>query len=47
VAFDQRVRAGITEKEVASLGGILDRLVRNVAADDEPRQWAGLLEPNP
>jgi MarR family transcriptional regulator, transcriptional regulator for hemolysin len=41
-SFDQRLRAGITEKEVANLGGILDRLVRNVAVGDEPRQWAGL-----
>ncbi len=47
MAFDQRLHAGITEKEVASLDGVLDRLVRNVAADDEPRHWAGLLEANP
>ena len=47
MAFDQRLRAGITEKEVASLEAVLDRLVQNVAADDEPRQWAGLLEANP
>jgi MarR family transcriptional regulator for hemolysin len=47
MAFDQRLRAGITEKEVASLEAVLDRLVRNVGADDEPRQWAGLLEANP
>jgi MarR family transcriptional regulator, transcriptional regulator for hemolysin len=47
MAFDQRLRAGITEKEVASLEAVLDRLVQNVAADDEPRQWAGLLEGNP
>jgi MarR family transcriptional regulator for hemolysin len=47
VAFDARLRAGITEKEVAGLEAALDRLVRNVAADDEPRQWAGLLEANP
>jgi MarR family transcriptional regulator for hemolysin len=47
VAFDERLRAGITDKEVASLERLLDRLVRNVAADDEPRQWAGLLEANP
>lgn len=46
-AFDQRLRAGITEKEVASLEDVLDRLVRNVAAHDEPRQWVGLLEANP
>jgi MarR family transcriptional regulator for hemolysin len=47
MAFDLRLRAGITEKEVASLEAVLDRLVRNVGADDEPRQWAGLLEANP
>jgi MarR family transcriptional regulator for hemolysin len=47
MAFDQQIRAGITEKEVASLEAVLDRLVRNVGADDEPRQWAGLLEANP
>jgi MarR family transcriptional regulator for hemolysin len=46
VAFDQRLRGGITEKEVASLEDALDRLVRNVAPDDEPGQWAGLLEAN-
>ena len=47
MSFDQRLRTGITEKEVASLAGVLDRLVRNVAAEAEPRQWAGLLESNP
>ena len=47
VAFDKRLRAGITDQDVASLVGVLDRLVRNVAADDEPRQWAGLFEANP
>jgi MarR family transcriptional regulator for hemolysin len=47
VSFDQRLRAGITEKEVAGVEVVLDRLVRNVALDDEPRQWAGLLEANP
>jgi MarR family transcriptional regulator for hemolysin len=47
VAFDKRLRAGITDKEVASLEAVLDRLVQNVAADDEPRQWGGLAETNP
>ncbi|HXA33591.1 MAG TPA: MarR family winged helix-turn-helix transcriptional regulator [Acidimicrobiales bacterium] len=47
VAFDQRLRAGITEKEVAVLDRVLERLVQNVAADDEPRPWGGLLEANP
>jgi MarR family transcriptional regulator for hemolysin len=47
VAFDKRLRAGITDKEVASLEAVLDRLVQNVAAGDEPGQWAGLAEANP
>ena len=47
LAFDQRLRAGITEGELTSLEATLDRLARNVAADDEPAQWAGLLEANP
>jgi len=46
-SFDQRLRAGITEKEMITLEGVLDRLVQNVADDDAPRQWAGLLEPSP
>jgi MarR family transcriptional regulator for hemolysin len=46
MAFDQRLRTGVTEKELADLEAVLDRLVRNVAADDEPRQWSGLLESN-
>jgi MarR family transcriptional regulator, transcriptional regulator for hemolysin len=47
VAFDRRLRVGLTEQDVASLGDILDRLVRNVAADDEPGPWAGLFDANP
>jgi MarR family transcriptional regulator for hemolysin len=47
VAFDQRLRAGINEDELASLENVLVRLVRNVAADDQPAQWVGLLETNP
>jgi len=47
LAFDQRLRAGITEGELTNLEAILDRLARNVAGDDEPAQWAGLLEANP
>jgi MarR family transcriptional regulator, transcriptional regulator for hemolysin len=46
-SFDQRLRGGITEKEVAILAGLLDRLVQNVATDDEPPQWVGLLESDP
>jgi MarR family transcriptional regulator for hemolysin len=47
VAFDHRLRVGITEKEVAVLDRVLERLVQNVAADEEPRPWGGLLEANP
>jgi MarR family transcriptional regulator, transcriptional regulator for hemolysin len=47
VGFDRRLRAGISDKEVATLEDVLDRLVQNVAADDEPRPWAGLLDANP
>jgi MarR family transcriptional regulator for hemolysin len=47
LAFDRPLRAGIGEGELASLEDVLDRLVRNVAADDEPDHWAGLLEANP
>jgi MarR family transcriptional regulator for hemolysin len=47
VAFDQRLRGDISERELASLEFVLDRMVRNVAADDGPAQWAGLLEAKP
>jgi MarR family transcriptional regulator for hemolysin len=47
MAFDRRLRAGTTEQELASLEDLLDRLVRNVVADDDHAQWAGLLEANP
>ena len=46
VAFDRRLRAGITEEELANLRDVLDRMVRNVAAD-ESRRWTGLLEADP
>jgi MarR family transcriptional regulator for hemolysin len=46
-AFDKRLRSGITDNEVATLDGVLERLVQNVADDDEPRPWAGLLAANP
>ncbi len=47
MAFDKRLRTGIHEDELAKLEEVLDRLVRNVAKDDDSAQWAGLLEPNP
>ena len=47
VAFDRRLRAGITADELSGLEGVLDRLARNVGDDEESVQWAGLLETKP
>jgi MarR family transcriptional regulator for hemolysin len=48
VAFDQRLRQGITEEEIADLEGLLDRLVANAGAhDDGSLPWAGLIEAKP
>jgi MarR family transcriptional regulator for hemolysin len=47
MAFDQRLRAGITSDEVASLEGVLDRLVRNVGGREHDAHWAGLLDARP
>jgi MarR family transcriptional regulator for hemolysin len=44
VAFDERLRVGISKDELASLEGVLDRLVRNVGPDEASPQWAGLME---
>jgi MarR family transcriptional regulator for hemolysin len=46
MAFDRRLRAEITDEEVANLEIALDRLVRNVRTEDEPGEWVGLLEPD-
>ena len=47
IAFDKRLRTGITDDQVAMLQRQLDRLVRNVGADQELSQWAGLMDANP
>lgn len=47
VAFDQRLHVGITNDDLASLEGLLDRLARNVGADEESAPWAGLLGTKP
>jgi MarR family transcriptional regulator for hemolysin len=48
VAFDQRLRVGVSDEEVAGLEGILDRLASNVgAADDGSGPWAGLAVAKP
>jgi MarR family transcriptional regulator for hemolysin len=45
VAFDQRLRAGIVEGDLANLEHVLDRMVHNVDSEDGPALWAGLLGP--
>ncbi len=47
VAFDRRLRVGISEAELAGLGDVLGRLARNAGADEASPQWAGLLESKP
>jgi MarR family transcriptional regulator for hemolysin len=44
MAFDRRLRDGITNAELASLQGLLERLARNAGADEHPGQRAGLLD---
>lgn len=45
LTFDQRLRHGFTEAELAGLGDLLDRLSANVdAAADGAAPWAGLAE---
>lgn len=46
VAFDRRLRRGISAAEVAGLEDLLDRLAGNVGAEDgESAPWAGLIAP--
>jgi MarR family transcriptional regulator for hemolysin len=47
VAFDRRLRVGITEAELAGLEGVLGRLARNAGVDEASPHWAGLLESKP
>ena len=45
VAFDRRLRAGLTDEEIAGLERVLDRLASNAGADgDGGASWAGLAE---
>lgn len=46
VAFDRRLRDGITESELSQFEGVLSRLVTNVAATEQSIPWAGLLDTN-
>lgn len=45
VRFDQRLRAGITDEEIATLGGLLDRLQRNVVQPVEAENPADHVMP--
>jgi MarR family transcriptional regulator, transcriptional regulator for hemolysin len=47
LAFDQRLRIGITNDDLASLERLLDRLARNMGTDEESAQWSGLLATTP
>ncbi len=45
VAFDHRLRRGISDQEIADLQGVLDRLAGNVGSErDQTVPWAGLVE---
>jgi MarR family transcriptional regulator for hemolysin len=45
VAFDTRLRNGLAEADVDTLGALLDRLAANVGESDENTlPWAGLAE---
>ena len=49
IAFDQRLRHGISAEELDRLEGLLDRLAANVSTDSDPESppWAGLIESKP
>jgi MarR family transcriptional regulator, transcriptional regulator for hemolysin len=48
VAFDRRLRRGITAEQLASLEGLLGRLVANVETNEGgAAPWAGLIESAP
>jgi MarR family transcriptional regulator for hemolysin len=45
VAFDRRLRRGVSADELATLEGVLGRLAANVAKDEQGAPaWAGLAE---
>jgi hypothetical protein len=46
LAFDRRLRRGLTDSEVGQLRKLVDRLAANVGTEpDDVRPWAGLVEP--
>ena len=45
VAFDRRLRRGLSAEQLAALEGLLDRLASNVGEDEDGgAPWAGLVE---
>jgi MarR family transcriptional regulator, transcriptional regulator for hemolysin len=44
IAFDQQLRSGFTDAELAALEGLLDRLAGNAGGPDGGLPWAGLAE---
>jgi len=44
MAFDRQLRRGISDEEIAGLGGLLGRLAANAGADSGGLPWAGLAE---
>jgi MarR family transcriptional regulator, transcriptional regulator for hemolysin len=45
IAFDGRLRYGLTDPDIVQLAGLLDRLAGNVAAGERSQPpWAGLAE---
>jgi MarR family transcriptional regulator, transcriptional regulator for hemolysin len=44
IAFDQQLRGGFTDADLAALAGLLDRLSSNAGGPDGGLPWAGLAE---
>jgi MarR family transcriptional regulator for hemolysin len=47
VAFDRRLRHGLSEPDLGRLGRLLDRLADNVGGPDEGPAWTGLADTTP
>jgi MarR family transcriptional regulator for hemolysin len=44
MSFDQRLRAGLTEQQLADFGAVLSQLAANVGGEQDGLPWAGLAE---
>ncbi|MGO8961863.1 MAG: MarR family winged helix-turn-helix transcriptional regulator [Streptosporangiaceae bacterium] len=44
IAFDRKLRRGVSDQELADLDGLLGRLASNVGGPDHGAPWAGLAE---